>query len=271
MPRFEGKNVLITGAGSGFGRATALGFAREGAEHLVLLDRDEERLAAVESEVGGFGARAMSLVCDVGDLRACDEAVAEALRRVSRLNVLISNAAPPRQPEAFLEMRDETWLEDINTMLNASFVFGQRAARSMVQSGGGVILFTASISALGAGRGFAAYASAKAGMVLLMKTMAIELGPYGVRVNCVSPGPADTQRSVDFLGEDVMRGLRRSFPQAPLGRLASPDDIAKAFLYLASDDAAYVSGENLVVDGALSAQLYDAPTVRERFEGGTSS
>jgi NAD(P)-dependent dehydrogenase (short-subunit alcohol dehydrogenase family) len=124
---------------------------------------------------------------------------------------------------------------------------------------GGAIAFTASVNALGAGRGAAAYSATKAALVNLARVMAVELATYGIRVNCVSPGPADTQRSVDLVGEEAMERLRVEFRGVPLGRLATAADVANAFLYLCSDDAAYVTGHNLVVDGGLSAAVYDPP------------
>ena len=263
--RFTGRNVFITGAGSGFGRATALGFAAEGATNVYLVDIIPDRLERVRSEVTRRGANAVAIQCNILDSTACDRAIKTALRVDPRLDVMVSNAAPPRKATPFLEMPDEVWLEDIQGILTASFLMGQRAARAMVATGGGgVILFTISVNALGAGRGFAAYCAAKSGQVALVKVMAVELALHKIRVNGVSPGLADTQRSVDLLGDEVMNGLRKSFPVVPLGRLASPEDIANAFLYLASDEAAYVSGINLVVDGGLISQLFDAPTVPER-------
>jgi NAD(P)-dependent dehydrogenase (short-subunit alcohol dehydrogenase family) len=258
--RFSGKNVFITGAGSGFGRATALKFAEQGADNLYLVDLMPDRLERVEAEVKERGAKPHPIKCNILEFAACDRAIETALKISPRMDVMISNAAPGRMPTPFLEMPDNVWLEDIQGILNASFVMGQRSARAMVKTGGhGCILFTISVSALGAGNDFAAYCAAKAGQVALVKVMAAELAQYQIRVNGVSPGPADTQRSVDFLGEDVMKGLRKSFPTVPLGRLASPDDIANAFIYLASDEASYVTGINLVVDGGLSGLIYTPP------------
>lgn len=257
--RFEGKSVLITGAGSGFGRATALRFAKEGARHIFLGDVVRNRLQSVAVEIEQIGSRAHTLEWNVTDTHASDAAINKAVGIAERLDVVVSNVAPQHPEEPFLDMRDETWLADVAGILTASFVIGQRAARHMAKSGGGVILYTISISALGASRGLVGYCAAKAGVVNLVKAMAVELAPYKIRVNGVSPGPADTMRSVVALGEDAMRKLRESFPIVPLNRLATADDIANAFVYLASDEASYVTGQNLVVDGGLTAQLYDMP------------
>ena len=176
-----------------------------------------------------------------------------------RLDILISNAAPPRDIEPFLKMSAETWDEDLAVNLTASYLLGQRAGHVMKELGGGVILYTASISAFGASRGLASYCVTKAGIVSLVKSMALDLAPFGIRVNCVSPGPADTQRSADLVGEEMMVKFRESFAAVPMKRLASADDVARAFVYLASEDAGYVTGHNLVVDGGLIAQIYEVP------------
>ena len=159
----------------------------------------------------------------------------------------------------FLELTDDAWDMELAVNLTSHHVLAQRAARAMVQTGGGSIVFTASVNALGAGSGCAPYCVTKAGLVSLCQVMAVELASHRIRVNCVSPGPADTQRSIDLVGEETMERFRASFPGVPAGRLASAEDIAEAFLYLSSDAAAYVTGHNLVVDGGLTAQIYDVP------------
>jgi NAD(P)-dependent dehydrogenase (short-subunit alcohol dehydrogenase family) len=258
-PRFQKKIVFLTGAGSGFGRATALGFAREGAATVCLAERLPERLEAVCGEVESLGARAVPILVDLGDVSSCEQAVATVLEAAGRIDVLVVNHAAMSWATPFLELTDAEWEEELRVNLTSFFVLAQRAARSMAGSGGGVILFTASVNALGAGRGFAPYCVSKTGLVSLAQVMAVELAPLGIRVNCVSPGPADTQRSVDLVGEETMDRYRASFPAVPMNRLASAEDIAEAFLYLASDAASYVTGHNLVVDGGLTAQIYDLP------------
>ena len=258
--RFDGRTALVTGAGSGFGRATAVALAREGAATVALLERYEDRLAAVCDEVERLGARALPLAVDLRNAGDARHAVARALDEAGPLDILISNHAVLVKPVPFLDSTDEDWALEMEVNLSSHYVIAREVARAMRDSGrGGTIAFTASVNALGASRGCAAYCATKAGLVALMQVMAIELAPHGIRVNCVSPGPADTQRSVDLVGEATMRRLRASFPAAPLNRLATADDVAQAFLYLASDAAAYVTGHNLVVDGGLSAMLYEVP------------
>ena len=258
-PRFQKKIVFLTGAGSGFGKATALGFAREGAAAVCLVERLRDRLDAVCAEVEALGAQAVPIEADLGDRASCEQAVATAIEEAGRLDVVVVNHAAMSWGTPFLELSDDAWATELQINLTSFFVLAQRAARSMAQSGGGAILFTASVNALGAGREFAPYCVTKSGLVSLAQVMAVELAPHGIRVNCVSPGPADTQRSVDLVGEEAMDRYRSEFPGVPLNRLASADDIAEAFLYLASDAASYVTGHNLIVDGGLTAQIYDLP------------
>lgn len=257
--RFEGRNVFVTGAGSGFGRRTAELFAEEGANHLYLIDYNQDRLDAVAPAIESLGATPHPINVDLGDPDACSDAMDQALAVDPKLDVLVSNAAAWVQAP-FIDLAVDDWRRVLSVNLDAYFVLGQRAARSMKETGGGVILFTASISGLGHGREFTPYCVAKAGVISLAKAIAVECAPYNIRCNCVSPGPADTQQSVDLVGEELMDKWRtQGFPVVPANRLAATDDIARAFLYLASDDAAYVSGANLVVDGALTAQIYDVP------------
>jgi 3-oxoacyl-[acyl-carrier protein] reductase len=233
---------------------------REGAAHVVLVDRLEDRLAAVRIELEALGATVTSVCEDLSTIEGADAAVRRGLEGAGHLDVVVSNAAAWTS-EPFLEMADASWLKVIAVNLNASFVVAQRSARGMRDHGtGGVILFTSSISSLGGSPEFAHYNATKAAIANLVKTISLELVQHGIRVNCVSPGPGDTQQSVDLVGEELMEKWRREgFPVVPMGRLAAADDIAAAFSYLASDDAAYVTGINLVVDGGLTAHTYSVP------------
>lgn len=255
--RFSGQTVMITGGGSGIGRATAHRFAQEGAARLVLIDKNEEAAATVAEEVGGLPgpATASVIVADLSVGDACRAAVTKAAETCGQLDIVISNAAAWTD-EPFLEMQVESWNRVVDVNLHASFHVGQSAARIMSEAGGGVILFTSSIVSQGGCRGYVHYNATKAGIASLVQTMAIELAVHGIRVNCISPGPTDTPQSVAVAGEELMEKFRREFPWAPLNRLGLPEDMAAAFAYLASSDAAYVTGHNLVVDGGLLADVY---------------
>ncbi len=257
--RLDGRNALVTGAGSGFGLRTAERFAEEGAKNVYLVDRIQERLDEASGAIEERGANPVQILTDLGEMDNCSDVVARALEVDPKLDVLVSNAAA-WVDEPFIDMKDDSWRRVLSVNLDAYYVLAQRAARAMKETGGGVILFTSSISSLGHGRGFTAYSVAKAGLVSLAKAIAVECAPYDIRCNCVAPGPADTQQSVDLVGEELMEKWRKEgFPVVPMNRLASTDDIANAFVYLASDEAQYVTGVNLVVDGGLTAQTYDVP------------
>jgi NAD(P)-dependent dehydrogenase (short-subunit alcohol dehydrogenase family) len=227
--RHKGKAVFITGGGSGFGRETALRFAREGASSVTIVDHFQDRLDRVADEIEADGATAVAIRAELAEVAECERAVTEAREAAGRIDVAISNAAAWTE-EPFLEMKQESWDRVVAVNLTASFAIGRSAAKAMVEQGdGGVILYTASISALGASPLFAHYCAAKAGTVCLMKTMAIELVGHGIRVNSISPGPSDTQQSVDLVGEEAMKKFRESFPVVPMRRLGYASDMAAPF------------------------------------------
>jgi 3-oxoacyl-[acyl-carrier protein] reductase len=258
--RFEGKRLMVTGGGSGIGRATAHLFAREGAK-VFLVDHRRDSLDRVQAEIAEFGEKPTSILGDVSQAETADRALETAVREAGGLDVMVSNAAA-WTAEPFIEMKDESWDRIIGVNLRGSFLFGSRAARLMAKGEGGVILFTASISSLGGSPKFSHYNATKAGIANLVQTMAVELAHYRIRVNCVSPGPADTPQSVAVMGsEEAMQKLREHFGPAPMQRLARPEEIADAFAFLASDAASYITGQNLVVDGGLTALEYAVPEV----------
>jgi NAD(P)-dependent dehydrogenase (short-subunit alcohol dehydrogenase family) len=258
--RLEGRSALITGAASGVGRATALRFAAEGATPVALFDRNAEALAKVAAEVTEAGAAVIEIAGDVTDDQQCQAAVEQVVTAAGGLGILVSNA-PAHSAAPFLEMTVEEWDRVLQVNLRASFVLGQAAARAMVAGGRpGVILYTASVSSMGASKEYAHYGASKAGIVNLTKTMALELVGHGIRVNAVSPGPLDTPQSLAVLGsQEALDRAREAWPLVPMNRLGKPEEIAAAFAYLASPDAAYVTGFNLVVDGGLTAHAYSIP------------
>ena len=259
MGRLEGRSAIVTGAGSGFGHATALAFAREGAAIVALIERDAGRLAVARADVERIGCRPVSVVADLGSADQTRRAFGEAMDQLGRIDILVSNHAALVPPVELIDGTDEQWALQLDVNLTSHYVLAREAARAMRSQASGSILFTASVNALGAGRGSGPYVVTKAGLVALTRVLAAELAPHGIRVNCVSPGPADTRRSVELVGEEQMDRFRASFPGVPLGRLASAEDIAQAFLYLASDSAGYVTGHNLIVDGGLTTLIYEPP------------
>ena len=251
----QNQRVLITAAASGIGLVMADAFTAAGAR-VYICDADASALdSALQSRPHLRG-----MLCDVTQEAQVRDLFAQATAHLGGLDILVSNAAIDGSAP-FLEMTEEEWHRVLNVNLTASFLLGQLAARAMVaDGGGGCILYTASVSGMGASEGDVHYGVSKAGVINLVQTMALELVKLGIRVNCVSPGPLDTPLSRALLGSDeAMERARQHFPLVPMGRLGLPEEIAAAYAYLASSDGAFTTGQNLVIDGGSSASLFINP------------
>ncbi len=252
--RFDGRNVIVTGGGRGIGRATARLFAREGAQVLAVA-RSEPELQETVDLIERDGGNAAYETCDVCDDARIDEVVSSATERWGRINVLVNNAGID-DDTPFLEVDRARWREVIAVNLTAAFVFAQAVARSMAQTGGGVVLHTASIDASGGDGPYVAYNASKAGLIGLSRTMAMELAQHGIRSNCVSPGFTHTEMTEKAVGPKMMEYLNGSFDRVPMRRLVTTDEVANAFLFLASDEASGITGIDLRVDCGLTANWY---------------
>lgn len=253
MGRLAGKVAAITGAASGIGRATALRFAREGAR-VIANDVDEAALAALVAEIEAAGGVARACPGDVTERSVADRIVATAVRVFERLDVLHNNAGGAR-PVPLAEIDDAHYRADVALNLDAVWYGTKAALRVMVPQRSGSIITTSSGAALGAVEGLAPYGAAKAGVIALMRSVALEYGPHGIRANVICPGPIATPQMLAWL--DSLPGGRGSYgAHVPLGRMGTPEEIASAAAFLASDDASYVSGAVLPVDGAVSAVLH---------------
>ena len=186
--------------------------------------------------------------------------VARAARAGAGIDVLINNAAID-DDTPFLEIDRARWRAVIDTNLTGAFLMAQAVARQMAMAGGGVILHTASIDASGGDGPFAAYNASKAGLLGLSRTMAVELARHGIRSNCVSPGFTHTAMTEKAVGPELMSYLNGSFDRVPIRRLVRTDEVAQAFLFLASDHASAITGTELRVDGGLTANLYILETL----------
>ncbi len=249
MGRLQDKVAVITGGGSGMGRASCLAFAAEGAR-VVVVDRTiasgEETARAVSDE----GGEAFFFEADVSDGADVAGMVAAAVDRWGRLDVLFNNAGIEGPSVRLGEYDEAEWDQVIAVNLKAVYLGMRAAIPQMVSQGGGVILSTASAAGLVGLARSSAYSAAKAGVVGLTRTVALEYGPQGVRVNCICPGFVSTPMLERVLGDRDESVLRQV---APLRRVGAAEDIARAAVYLASDDASYVTGVAFAVDGGYVA------------------
>lgn len=259
--RFAGRHVIVTGGGRGIGQATALAFAAAGAEVLVL-GRTVADLEETVRRVGDAGGAAWLARCDVSDEAQVEDAVRAAAERWDRIDVLINNAGID-DDTPFLEINRARWRAIIDTNLTGAFVMAQAVARRMAATGGGVILHTASIDASGGDGPYAAYNASKAGLLGLNRTMALELAAHNIRSNCVSPGFTHTAMTEQAVGPKLLGYLNGSFARVPMKRLVRTDEVAQAFLFLASDHASAITGIDLRVDAGLTANWYILETLPE--------
>ncbi len=254
--RLAGRISIITGSGRGIGRACAIRFARSGAT-VVVSDVDAATAEDTTKTIVEFGGNAICHPADVTDSAQVDGLVDRAVNDFGRLDVMFSNAggALPQPTEG---LRDDEYRATLALNLDGVF-FGTRAAlRVMLPRRSGCILITTSGAGLGAVPGLAAYGMAKAGVVNLAKSVAEEYGPHGIRANVISPGPIASEGFASYL--DSVEGLRQRMEEGvPLRRLGAPEEIANVALFLASDEASYVTGVVVPVDGGIACR-YPTPT-----------
>jgi NAD(P)-dependent dehydrogenase (short-subunit alcohol dehydrogenase family) len=259
--RFEGKNVIVTGAGQGIGRAIAGRFAAERAD-VMLIGRRSEPLEQAALELVAAGGRAWTYPADVSDSAQVGAAVAAAVQRWGRIDVLVNNAGVAEEVP-FLEIDEASWDRVLATNLRGAFLMAQRVAREQATTGGGSIVHIASIDASGGDGPYASYNASKAALLGLNRSMALELGPFGIRVNCVSPGFTHTDMTESAVPADVMDYLLNRFERVPMRRLVKPEEVAAACAFLASDDASAITGIDLIVDCGLTANWYILETIPE--------
>jgi NAD(P)-dependent dehydrogenase (short-subunit alcohol dehydrogenase family) len=257
--RFAHRGVLLSGGGRGIGEATARRFAAEGAE-LLLVARTASEIESVAASITEAGGKASAYAADVSKSPQVDAAVAAAVERFGRIDVLV-NCAGIDHDCAFLDFPEEEWGRVIGVNLTGAFLMAQRVARVMAAKSGGSIVHISSIDAYGADGNQVAYNASKAGMLGLSRTMAMELARHGVRSNVVSPGYTATPLTRQYVGEEMYEYMTKDFDRIPQRRMATPEEIAAAIVFLASDDAAAITGSELVVDGGTTANLYVVETL----------
>ena len=244
--KLKNKTAIITGGSNGLGRATALLFAKEGA-NVVVADMDENAGSKVINDIKNSGGRGLFVKVNVSDQEDVNKLVSAALKEFGKLHILINNAGIVSDGR-LVKMELEQWQKVIDVNLKGVFICAQAVSKVLVeQNEGGAIINTSSVVGLYGNFGQSNYVASKAGVIGMTKTWAKELGKYNIRVNAVAPGFMETD-IIKSMPEKVINLMKE---KTLLGRLGKPDDIANAFLYLASDEGSYVTGAVLSVDGGI--------------------
>jgi 3-oxoacyl-[acyl-carrier protein] reductase len=256
MFRLDGRTAVVTGAASGIGAATARVLAEAGADIVCgWYPPDPHDIEPTRAAVEAAGRRCLVVEVDVSDTASVDALVDQAVAELGRVDVVVANAAIARDvPSA--ELDDERWRALLDVDLSGVFRCFRAAIPHMVDAGWGRLLATSSIA--GAYQGWAShahYATAKAGIVGLVRTLAVELGPHGITANAIAPGVIETPQSLDPVNSLGPDGVRDFAARVPVRRNGRPDDIAHSFLFLASEEAAFLTGQVLLVDGGVSLSL----------------
>lgn len=245
--RLTGRTAVITGSGSGIGRASARRFAAEGA-HVAIWDLQQDRIDDTVAEIRAEGGRADGFVVDVSSLSSVDAAAKATVEALGNVTVIMNNAGVLDHYATALETDEALWDRTMGVNLKGMYLVSRALLPSMLAAGGGSIVNVASIAGFIAGGGGIAYTAAKHGVIGFTRQMASDYAPRGIRVNAVAPGAVETGMTADILSNEelpVVHALR----QAPAGRHAQPAEIANVALFLASDEASFVHGAILLADG----------------------
>lgn len=251
MNRFDGKTVLITGAGRGLGYTVAEEFAKEGA-NLVLVDIDEESLNAVNHHVSSLGANVLAIASDVSNRSDVEKMVAQTVERFGQLDIAVNNAAVDQMPEPFIDSTDEMFNKVVDVNFRGVWLCMQAQIASMLpQNAGAIINITAVSGHVGAPQ-FAMYAATKHAVVGLTRSAATEYASQGIRINAVSPGGINTPMVAEVAKQNP-EFIEQGNAMHPIGRISQTEEVARSVLFLASEDASFVIGHALKVDGGYTA------------------
>lgn len=248
MGTFSNRVAIVTGGANGIGRACARALAAEGAA-VMIADAKLDGASAVAAELSARGSRALAQALDVSDPAAAEAMVKAAIAAFGRIDVLVHSAGIGAEI-GFLDTTPEQWRRMIDVDLSGTFYVCQAAARRMVERRYGRIVLLSSVAGLRGGTGRAAYGAAKGGVVTLAKVMAVELAPFGVTVNTIAPGPIETDMVAKMHDAETRRAYGAGIPA---DRYGTPEEVATAALFLASEAASYVNGHTLAVDGGFTA------------------
>jgi NAD(P)-dependent dehydrogenase (short-subunit alcohol dehydrogenase family) len=249
--RFEGKSVIVTGGGSGIGRAAALAFGAAGAR-VIVADRNASSGEETVHQIGEQGGDAAFVRTDVSRAADCAAMVEAAVRRHGRLDVAFNNAGINLAVAPIAEVDDEEWARILSVNLTGVFLCMKHEIAAMKRTGGGAIVNTASVGGVIGTAGVTAYCATKHGVVGLTKSAALDHIADGIRINAICPGGTRTEMLAEWFKDPAVE--QRALSQTPIGRMAIPEEIAKAVLFLASDDASFLVGHAMIADGGLTAQ-----------------
>ncbi len=244
--KLEGKKAIVTGGSRGIGRAIALIYAKEGADVLVNYHSNDAAAKETVAEIEKLGRKGVAIAADVANYKSAQDMVEECVKQLGRVDIVVNNAGVSK-PSMLLKMKEEDWDAIIDIHLKAAFNTTQAAGRHMKEQKSGKIINVISTAGIFGTVGQINYASAKAGIIGFTKSASRELGRYGINVNVICPGITKTEMTGKLQTDEKLKKIYEGRIQ--LGRFAEPEEIAPAFVFLASDDASYITGQVLGVDG----------------------
>ncbi len=244
--KLEGKKAIVTGGSRGIGKAIALMYAKEGADVLVNYHSNDAAAKETCAQIEALGRRAVAVAADVANYNSAQNMVEECVKQLGGVDIVVNNAGVSK-PSMLLKMKEEDWDSIIDIHLKAAFNTTQAAGRHMKEQKSGKIINVISTAGIFGTVGQINYASAKAGIIGFTKSASRELGRYGINVNVICPGITKTEMTGKLQTDEKLKKIYEGRIQ--LGRFAEPEEIAPAFVFLASDDASYITGQVLGVDG----------------------